>query len=193
MRAENSLAVALWPKKIRIHLVLKTKSRATIPTFCFVGICACLGLTTGSVSGALDDFQVCRVQVRRAPGLPREEARPIGVDIQSRRPRHSIQRSCVDFPETNRRAKGHILAPFLRLFFPIMPKSDEVLEASELLCGGNAVRLKRSDGFCDNSRLLGTYGRSFPFFPSHRQHRLAPIYDVSACHATKLARAFVAS
>src|SRR6266404_2312133 len=56
MRAENSLAAVLWPPEIRIDLVLKTKSRATIPTFCFVGICACPGLITGSVSGALDDF-----------------------------------------------------------------------------------------------------------------------------------------
>jgi hypothetical protein len=48
---------ALLAQKIRSRLASRTKSPAIIPTFCFVGTCAYLGLITGSGLGASDELR----------------------------------------------------------------------------------------------------------------------------------------
>ena len=42
-----------------------------------------------------------------------------GREFESRRPRHSFQKSCTKFNETNGGAKGHVFAPFLHPFSSI--------------------------------------------------------------------------
>ncbi len=42
-----------------------------------------------------------------------------GRGFESRRPRHSFQKSCTDFDDTNGGAKGHVSAPFLHPFSSI--------------------------------------------------------------------------
>src|ERR1700686_3705281 len=40
-----------------------------------------------------------------------------GREFESRRPRHSFQKSCTKFNETNGGAKGHVFAPFFAPLF----------------------------------------------------------------------------
>jgi hypothetical protein len=42
-----------------------------------------------------------------------------GREFESRRPRHSFQKSCTHFAATNEGAKGHVFAPFLHPFSSI--------------------------------------------------------------------------
>src|SRR6202047_5034251 len=42
-----------------------------------------------------------------------------GREFESRRPRHSFQKSCSNFVATNEGAKGHVFAPFLHPFSSI--------------------------------------------------------------------------
>jgi hypothetical protein len=42
-----------------------------------------------------------------------------GREFESRRPRHSFQKSCTNFAATNEGAKGHVFAPFLHPFSSI--------------------------------------------------------------------------
>src|SRR5882762_790197 len=42
-----------------------------------------------------------------------------GREFESRRPRHSFQKSCIELIETNEGAKGHVFAPFLHPFSSI--------------------------------------------------------------------------
>ena len=42
-----------------------------------------------------------------------------GREFESRRPRHSFQKSCANFAATNEGAKGHVFAPFLHPFSSI--------------------------------------------------------------------------
>ena len=50
----------------------------------------------------------------RVLDIPRCHGR--GREFESRRPRHSFQKSCTNFAATNEGAKGHVLAPFLHPF-----------------------------------------------------------------------------
>src|SRR5713226_4751810 len=42
-----------------------------------------------------------------------------GREFESRRPRHSFQKSCIELIETNEGANGHVFAPFLHPFSSI--------------------------------------------------------------------------
>src|SRR5712671_5437113 len=42
-----------------------------------------------------------------------------GREFESRRPRHSFQKSCTNFAATNEGAKGHVFVPFLHPFSSI--------------------------------------------------------------------------
>jgi len=48
-----------------------------------------------------------------APGLSATRCHGRGREFESRRPRHSFQKSCTNFAATNEGAKGHDFAPFL--------------------------------------------------------------------------------
>src|SRR6266536_6430073 len=58
-----------------------------------------------------------------------------GREFESRRPRHSFQRTCTDFEETKEGATGHVSAPFLHPFSSIrVPFSRQAVPQRSYTC-----------------------------------------------------------
>jgi len=59
------------------------------------------------------DYRTSNLLILRLPAV--ESCHGRGREFESRRPRHTFQKSCTNFNETNKGAKGCILAPLLHL------------------------------------------------------------------------------